>query len=247
MPTNKLACKDLHSKNNSIDNNKVLGRYCTEEQKALLVNNLNCIHYKKGETIFYEGQPTFLIYLIYSGIVKLWKEGQHREGQIIRFSKRGEIMGFWGCLEKEKYSLSATALVDTNVCYIKKKIFFDVFRNNFEIFFYILQEYIRNLKKVESDIRNMAEMNVREKVAKAILILLDCFGNNINNTNLKTVLSRQEIASLAGLNIDSVSKQLAVFKREKIIVADENKISIDHKALKKIILPYSFIDSNGSI
>ena len=91
----------------------------------------------------------------------------------------------------------------------------------------------------------MAEMNVREKVAKAILTLLSVFGNDMNSTNLKIVLSRHEIASIAGLNIDSVSKQLAEFKREKVIGINNNIISIDQKALKKIILPYNIIDSNG--
>ena len=239
MPINKLACKDLNSKNNSVDKNKVLGKYCTKAQKALLVENLNCIYYKKEETIFYEGQPPYLIYIIYSGIVKLWKEGHHKEGQIVRLAKEGEIIGFWGCLENKNYSLSATALVDTNVCYIKREAFFDIFRNNFEIFFYILKEYVRNLKRIESYLRNMAEMNAREKVARSILIFLNYFGDNINSSILKVVLSRQEIASMSGLNTDSVSKQLAGFKREKIIVVNDNKISINHKALNKIILPYN--------
>ena len=239
MPVNKFACNDLNSKTNSVDKNKVLGKYCTKAQKDLLIENLNCIYYKKDETIFYEGQPSYLIYFIYSGVVKLWKEGQHKEGQIVRLAKEGEIIGFWGCLENKNYSLSATALVDTNVCYIKREAFFDILRNNFEIFFYILKEYVRNLKRMESHLRNMAEMNAREKVAKSILIFLDYLGGNINSSNLKTVLARQEIASMSGLNTDSVSKQLAGLKREKIIVVNDNKISINHKALNKIIIPYN--------
>jgi len=245
MPSIKLSCRDLSSKNNVIDKNKILNKHCTKEQKILLVKNMNCLFFKQGESIFNEDQPAFLIYFIYSGIVKLWKEGVHKEEQVIRFAKEGEAIGFWGCLENKSFSLSASAMVDTNICYIKKEIFFDVFRNNYKILFHFLQAYTIKLKKTESHLRDMAEMNVREKVAKSILILLDVFGNNMNSTNSKILLSRYEIAQLAGINLDSVSKQLAVFKNEKIIVADKNKITIDQKALKKIIFPYSYMDSNG--
>lgn len=245
MPLIKFSCRDLSSKNNVIDKNKTLSKYCSKEQETLLVKNMSCIFLKQGEIIFHEDQPVLLIYFIYSGIIKLWKEGVHKDEQVIRFAKEGEAIGFWGCLENENYSLSASAMTDTNVCYVKKEIFFDIFRNDYKTLFHLSHEYIIELKKIESHIRNMAEMNVREKVAKAILTLLSVFGNDMNSTNLKIVLSRHEIASIAGLNIDSVSKQLAEFKREKVIGINNNIISIDQKALKKIILPYNIIDSNG--
>ncbi|MCX6295400.1 MAG: Crp/Fnr family transcriptional regulator [Bacteroidetes bacterium] len=73
---------------------------------------MSCINYRKGEVIFHEGQPSYLIYFVHSGIVKLWKEGLHGDGLIIRFAKDGDMVGFWSSHENVDYTLSATALTD---------------------------------------------------------------------------------------------------------------------------------------
>src|SRR4051812_1224420 len=104
--------RDSKNKNNIISKNNTLDQFCTLEQKTLLMDNMSCINYHKGEVLFHEGQPSFLIYFIYTGVVKLWKEGLHKTGQIIRFAKDGDMMGFWGSLENKNYTLTATAMTD---------------------------------------------------------------------------------------------------------------------------------------
>jgi len=245
MPTNKFSCCDLSSKNSVINDNHIINKYCTKEEITLLVNQLGCRFYKKGETVFYEGQPNQLIYFVYTGFVKLWKEGVHREEQVIRFAKNKDILGFWGCLENKNYSLSATVMTDTNICYINKNIFFDILKKNNFILFHLLHDYTIKIKKIELNLRNLVEMNVREKVAKSILVLFDCFRDELDNKSMKTILSRSELASIAGINKDSVGKQLTLFKNENIIAKNnDGNITIDEKALENIIKPYLFLDGN---
>ncbi len=95
----KNGKEELEGKANTIFKNIELHHYCTEDQKKLITDNLSCRNYHKGELIFYEGQPSYLIYFVYSGAIKLWKEGLHKVEQVIRFSKEGDMLGFWASLK----------------------------------------------------------------------------------------------------------------------------------------------------
>ncbi len=242
--SNKHSNQDLESKVHTIFKNSSLNKSCTEDQKNHIVGNMSCRNYHKGEVVFYEGQPSFLIYFVYSGVIKLWKEGLHKDGQIIRFAKDGDMMGFWGSLENKNYSLTATAITDVQLCYIKKDDFLPVVQSNSALNI-ILHDYIKELKKTEEDLRNMAEMNVREKVAHSLLVLLDLFKNRMNEDAFKVVLSRKEIASLSAICEDRVSKQLSDFKKEKIIIIDGKNTFIDQSALKKIVPVLDYLDKSN--
>ena len=89
----------------------------------------------------------------------------------------------------------------------------------------------------ESRLRDMAVFNVREKVAKAILILVDKLGiNSSHEINNIEDLSRQDIAELVGLNSNQVTKVLAEFKEDKVLEIDGKKIKVlQQKKLEEIV------------
>lgn len=233
---------ELENRANIIYKNGALNQYCTEEQKAIILQNLSCRTYHKGEVVFYEGQPSFLIYFVSTGLIKLWKEGFHKVEQVIRFSKAGDMLGFWGSLENKNYSLSASAITDSKVYFIKKDVFLPIVQANLSLTS-ILHDYIMELKKTEVDLRNMAEMNVREKVAHSVLELMGLFRNKIDEEAYRIVLSRKEISSLSSISEDRVSKQLSDFKKEKIISVVGDRTVIDENALQEIIRPYLVMTS----
>ncbi len=218
--------------------------YFSPEQNSLIDKYLKHKNYPKKDVIFREGQPAYRIYFIKSGIVKLWKEGIHFSEQTIRFAKQGDMIGFWGSHENNNYSLSATALTDIELGYIEKDYFLPIAQENSSLQL-IFHDYIKELKKTEDDLRNMAEMNVREKVAHSILVLLDVFKNTNDAHAYKTALSRKSIASLSAVSEDRVSKQLSEFKKENIIVLNNERTSIDQTALQKIIKEYPWYYSSA--
>ncbi|MBK7850618.1 MAG: Crp/Fnr family transcriptional regulator [Bacteroidetes bacterium] len=235
------STRDKENIVNTIFKNNSLSKGCTDDQKNYIIAHMNCRNYRKGEVVFYENQPSYLIYFVESGIVKLWKEGLHKDGQIIRFAKEGDMMGFWGALENNNYSLTATAMTDSQLCFITRDIFLPVIKSDSALNS-ILHDYIKELKKTEDDLRNMAEMNVREKVAHSILILLDLFKNKLDEISLRVVLSRKEIAALSAICEDRVSKQLSDFRKERIIITNGKNTYIDKLALRKIISFSDYLD-----
>ncbi len=216
--------------------------YFTQEQKSQIERNLKHKSCQRNEVIFREGHPAFRVYFIKSGIIKLWKEGVNFVEQTIRFAKEGDMIGFWGSYENNNYSLSATAITDIEISYIEKDFFMPVVQDSPSLQI-IFHDYIKELKKTEDDLRNMAEMNVREKVAHSILVLLHVFKDLKDDHTYKAVLSRKAIASLSAVSEDRVSKQLSEFKKENIIGQDDDRMHIDQTALKEITKSFPWYNS----
>lgn len=209
-----------------VNKNPLLQKYCTPEQKLFLEKHSICSYYKKGQVIFSETQQAREIFIICSGKVTKWKKGIHTHNLIIQFAKDGDILGYRGCLENSCYHLSANALADSQICSIDKEPFFKVMEDNLELHFNILLAYTRDLHNEETRLRNMAEMNVREKVAEALLTIQNTFGAMKNEQTLNIELSREELASVAGISTDRVIKQLSEFRTEKLLTIKGKKITL---------------------
>lgn len=192
--------------------------------------------------IFHEHQLAFNVFFIISGKVELWKAGIHTEKQIIRFAREGDLIGYRGiAMEDSRYQLSASVLEDSKICSVEKNVFTKVLKENPELSSNILLSYTKELEKVETRLRNLMNMNVREKVAESLIIIQNILGNNKDNAvpaNLIS-LSREDIAAVAGTCKDRVVKQIAEFRNEKILAGRGKKIVILRPdKLKKIVAKF---------
>ncbi|MBW8049141.1 MAG: Crp/Fnr family transcriptional regulator [Cytophagales bacterium] len=221
-----------------------INRYCSSKWYSEMDTNKSCLLYKKGEKIIQEGNAVMGIYFIYSGKVKVYKEGivdMFRE-QIIRLAKPGDIVGHRGYGEHLIYSISVVALEGANLCFIENQFFFNILRSNPDLMFHLLMFYAEELKRIEKRLRNMAQMSVREKVADALLFIAEAYGTT-DNSIINAGLTRQEIASIAGTVPEQVIRQLTNFANEGLITKIEKKIKIlDLEKIREIIRPSNVYD-----
>ena len=227
---NHNSTSEMNSSPSSFDfigRNYLLQKYCTPEQKSFLMKEVIHCNYKKDDLIFHEHQPAFNVFFICSGIVELWKEGIYTPKQVIRYVKEGDLVGCRGIImENFQYQLSASALEDSKICSVEKNVFAKVLKENPELNSHILQTYTKELEKVETRLRDLANMNVREKVAEALLILCCTLAIKDDKTAMNIPLSRQTIADVACTCKGRVIKQIAEFRDEKILIGRGKKIII---------------------
>ena len=77
--------------------------------------------YKEGQTLFIQGNHPFGIYCISKGSVKLSKMTPDGKEVIVRIAQGGDVLGHRSLFTDDNYSATATALEDTDVCFIDKK------------------------------------------------------------------------------------------------------------------------------
>ena len=84
-------------------------------------------------------------------------------------------------------------------------------------------------------------MNVREKVADA-LISCNAIYNNTNSYPFLVQLTRQDLADLAGINTEQLSRILSEFKKDGLLSVSKSEISInDLTLLKELISPFGIL------
>jgi CRP-like cAMP-binding protein len=197
-----------------------------QEDKDLLESGKITCEYKKGETIFKEGmKPTGMICL-QVGKVKLFKEGIGGKEQIIRLVNSIELVGYRALLADENHTTTAIAIEDSIVCHIDKEKIFDVLNRNNELAMKIIKRLAKELGNSKNRIVNLTQKHVRGRLAEALLILKDTYGENELDGYLDVALGRNDLADLANMTTSNASRTLSAFSEEELVEVKGRKIKL---------------------
>ena len=84
------------------------------------------------------------------------------------------------------------------------------------------------------------QMNIREKVAEALLLIKEVFGMDQKTKILNVFLSQQEISDMTGMPKNNVCRELNKFEKDKLIIKNGNSSIklIDVQGLSDFIRKY---------
>ncbi|HEV2479004.1 MAG TPA: Crp/Fnr family transcriptional regulator [Puia sp.] len=198
---------------------------CLPEWIPAVEAHRKTLQFKKGELIFEEGQIVKGIYFVYSGTVKVHKQWGSEKELIIRFARKGSIFGHRGLGMDHHYPISATALEPVTACYIDLAFFQAAIRVNPGFTQGLLLFFADELQESEKKMRNLAHMQVKGRVAQALLQLREQFGVTVEGY-LGLTLSRQDLASLVGATYETVFRTINELAQERLILVDGKHIGI---------------------
>ena len=216
MKKNKNGC-DLKS--------CFLCRCCLPEWIPAIAENRKNYHYKKGELIFSEGDKVEGVYFVYSGKVKVHKKWGTEKELIIRFAGKGDIFGHRGLGHDNHYPISATAIEPVDACLIDLSFFQASLKVNYGFISELMLFFADELQESERKMRNLAHMQVKGRIAQALLALQDKFKTTPEGA-IDIILSRQDLASFAGTTYETVFRIINEFVQDRIIGIAEKNITI---------------------
>lgn len=181
--------------------------------------------YKKKQPIFVEGSHPMGIYCISRGKVKVHKIGDEGRSQIIRFAKEGDVLGYRELVSNNTYTVSATTLEETVICFIPRNLILKILKENHETAMNILKLMAAELQDVEDKLTSSTQKTVRERLAENLVLLEDIFGLEEDKT-LKISLSRREISNIVGTSTETVIRFLSDFHKAGYIDFTGKKIKL---------------------
>ena len=215
-----VDCKNCDSRSKSI--------FCKidDAEVEALNGNKGCSPYKKGQIVFSQGALPHGLFIIYSGKVKLYQLAENGREQIVRMSKAGDVIGYRTLLCNDRYTSYAETIEESNICFIPKELFFSIMNKNASVATQIMQLLSYDLKNAEHRITNLAQKTVRERMAEALLFIKETYGFEKDNETINVVLTREELANIAGTATETAIRLLSELKLEHLIEFAGKKIKI---------------------
>lgn len=176
---------------------------------------------KKKQVIYYEGDQAAGIYLIISGRVKGIKLSSDGRELLTGMYGPEEYLGIQALLSNESYNETTEATEDTSICLIPKDTVDDVLNKYADVGKQFIKILSNNLVEKEEQLLQLAYHSVRKRMAQTLLKLAS------QSESHKTLrVSREDLAAMAGMATETVSRTLSDFKEEGIIEKKGSQIDI---------------------
>ena len=207
----------------------------TDEERELLYANHTCSLYKKGETIYNEGDKPMGLICLSEGKVKVYKEGVGGREQITRLAKPVGFIGYRALFAEENHIASAVAIEDSVICVIKKDTIFKLLKSNSELSINIIKSLAMELGFSNNRTVTLTQKHIRGRLAESLLFLIDTYGFEKDGKTIKIYLSREDIANLSSMTTSNAIRTLSSFSQEGVIELNGRRIKVnDLKILEKI-------------
>jgi len=205
------------------------GIFCNLEETALAsVSDSKVMNtYKKGHTIFFQGNPPFGLYCINSGKIKVTKMGSDGKESIVRIAGPGDVLGHRSLFSNENYSATATVIEDSAICFLDKKYIYKALQDEPSIALNLIQKLSKEMGQAEAKSAAMSQKNVRERLAELLLTLYKSYGvKEGSRKKLDIKLTREEMASMVGTANETIIRFISEFKEEGLIEQEGKVIYI---------------------
>lgn len=186
--------------------------------------------YRKGQTIFYEHDPTRGFYLVVSGAVKLARILPDGRERVLHVVEAGDTFAE-AAIFMETYPATAEALVtSTTVIQVDKNGFKQLLSRNQRLTFKIFGAMAKWLREMRDTITDLTMKEVPGRFASYVLSLPVEPGQPI-----KMNISKTTIAQMLATTKETFSRMLQRLSKQKVLHYRGNQITVlDRSRLKRI-------------
>ncbi len=186
-------------------------------ENILLQYDAEVIKYSAKETIFSENQRALFYFQVQHGEVKMYNLNEDGKEFVQGMFTDGESFGEPPLFGDFKYPASAIAISDVHIIRLGKVAFFSLLKEHFDIHLQMTATLSRRLSYKAMIMKEISVYPPEHRVLTVIDFLKQKDGNP---ANYQIELTRQQIADLTGLRVETVIravKQLEENEEIKII------------------------------
>ena len=225
----KKTTLNNHQPNHTTPNNKSLLKFKNLDELIESMCNKPISSYKKGDTLYCEGNKSNHVFLIKSGTIKTFRNTESGKELITGLFKKRQFIGYTSSMGDFSYKENAEALGESIVIKIDKTEIRDIINTNPHIALDILRMISETIDSIKNKMLQMAYSSVRARVAKILLMVIDDDSSN------KIIISRNDLANLTGVAKETLIRTLADFREEDLVETNRTYITIlDLEKLKNI-------------
>ncbi len=179
--------------------------------------------FRKGESIFSEGEEGNGFYVVITGRVKIFKLSSEGKEQILHFFGPGEPFGEVPVFAGQQFPANAEALEQSRVFFFPRKSFVDLIKKNPSLALNMLAVLSKRLRRFAALVDDLSLKEVPGRLAAYLLYLSD---QNKGVKDLELNITKAQLASLLGTIPETLSRILAKLGSQGLIETDGRRIKI---------------------
>lgn len=176
---------------------------------------------KKKQILYYDGDTPQGLYLVLEGSVKTIKMAEDGRELLTGMYRAEDYLGIHALLLDESYTDTAEAIEDSAVCLLPKDMTINLLNKYPDVGQQFIRILANNVREKEEQLIELAYNSVRKRLAQVLIRLSK---QSADPSQFK--VSRDELAAMAGMATETVSRTLTDFKEEGSIEKKGSQINI---------------------
>lgn len=183
-------------------------------------------HYAKGETLFQDGEPGKGLFLVQSGVVKVFKLAESGREQILTLARAGDSVAELPLFDGGPYPAFAAAMEDADVLFLPASVFNALMEKRPQLARAVITALAQRMRKLVRLVEDLSLRQVRQRLAR--LLRDEAAGHR----SFQLTFTNEEIAARLGSVRDVISRTLSALQHDCLIRLDGRRVDIlDPRAL----------------
>ena len=179
--------------------------------------------FKRGESIFFEGDPGEGFYMVASGKVKIFKTSFSGKEQILHIFGKGEPFGEVPVFHDQPFPANATALEKSTLIFFPRKRFVELVYSMPSLVMNMLAVLSMRLRRFATQIENLSLKEVPARLADYLIYLSE---EQKSPDQVVLDISKGQLASLLGTIPETLSRIFAKMSDEGLIKVNGKEIDL---------------------
>ena len=173
----------------------------------------------KDETLFERGDAGDGCYWLRRGVVTVCAASASGEQRILAILGPGALIGELAMIDGLPRSATVQAVRDCSLTFVSRAAFTAMLRRHPELHTEIMATLAARLRQSDEDMIASSFLTVRARVARALLQFARHLGEQTGRDRvlIQHKVTHSDLAAMAGVARESVSRTLGVWQREKVL------------------------------
>ena len=203
------------------------------EYTARLLAKATATSLKTGQTLFETGAAGDGCFWLEEGVLKVSVMSVQGTERILAILGSGSIVGELAMIDGLPRSATVQALRDSKLTFVPRSLFLNLLADHPDIYRQLLATLVARLRQADEEVAAASFLSFRARIARALLQFAKHLGEpgpTQGHVIIHHKLRRDDLAALADVARENVSRILSEWKKRKIIYHHSRSVYEIHRA-----------------
>jgi CRP/FNR family cyclic AMP-dependent transcriptional regulator len=192
--------------------------------------------FRKGQYLYWEGDPSDRLYLVSQGRVKITKCSSSGREMVLEIVTSGEICG-GNAIFSHTQLASAQAIEHVSAFSLSKKDILQLLSSQNKLAIHFIMYLGEKLMQTHQMMLSLATSKVDKRIAALLMGLCEKHGSKVSRgIRIDLRLTRQDVADIVGTTVETTIRVISRFRKQGILITDAKHIIItDREKLRGVV------------